>query len=406
MYPDWPEEGVPLLPLPRCIGPTLKPFDFQGPQEIEFLEYLGEGLHAHVVKVKIHGQIYALKLFRFCFDDDWNGYASDPKDLEEMTRLSSFSEPFNAECRAFGRLQEAGRTELAVQCFGYVLLDEKHERALHSQLRGYNDTEIKFNGNADVCSQFEFPYCRGRFVHTTKSGKPPPIRGILKEFGQGNEDLRKRNARKILQDVIKMQQLGMVQLDVAHRQLINGKHADFSSTITTPHYRLNLELNIKLTPQLRVALEFEAFQLSISDYWEFDDMIYEWNDEHEDPKDHLFVYAFSRKWGSRGEPRYNLRSTPERDRVYTYVDPRTYNWKYYVAKQRPPGEIQGGEKPRQKLDAKPPKWWLFDTRSAVAAKMRRSTQWSTSIHWVCENRRFVPVIGKGSTVSRFYGPPA
>lgn len=65
MYPDWPETAADLVPLPLCPGPKLAAFDFQGPQDIEFLEYLGEGLHAHVLKVKIKGQEYALKLVRF-----------------------------------------------------------------------------------------------------------------------------------------------------------------------------------------------------------------------------------------------------------------------------------------------------------------------------------------------------
>lgn len=68
MYPDWPRSDADLVPLPKCDGPKLKPFNFQGPQKIEFLEYLGEGTHAHVVKVKILGQIYALKLVG---EDPW-----------------------------------------------------------------------------------------------------------------------------------------------------------------------------------------------------------------------------------------------------------------------------------------------------------------------------------------------
>ena len=42
MYPDWPRSGKDLVPLPLCDGPKLKAFDFQGPQNIEFLEYIGE----------------------------------------------------------------------------------------------------------------------------------------------------------------------------------------------------------------------------------------------------------------------------------------------------------------------------------------------------------------------------
>lgn len=64
MYPDWPESAADLVPLPHCEGPKLKPFDFQGPQKIEFLEYIGEGSHSHVFKVQILGGIYALKLVR------------------------------------------------------------------------------------------------------------------------------------------------------------------------------------------------------------------------------------------------------------------------------------------------------------------------------------------------------
>lgn len=65
MYPDWPESDDDLVPLPECPGPKLKPFDFQGPQKIEFLEVVGEGLHAMVIKVKILKKVYALKVVSF-----------------------------------------------------------------------------------------------------------------------------------------------------------------------------------------------------------------------------------------------------------------------------------------------------------------------------------------------------
>lgn len=64
MYPDWPRSDADLVPLPRCEGPKLQPFDFGGPQAMEFLDYVGEGSHAHVFKVAIRGEIYALKLVR------------------------------------------------------------------------------------------------------------------------------------------------------------------------------------------------------------------------------------------------------------------------------------------------------------------------------------------------------
>lgn len=62
MYPDHPDSPSDLVPLPRCDGPKLEPFDFKGPREIKFLKYLGRGLYAHVFKVMIRGKLYALKL--------------------------------------------------------------------------------------------------------------------------------------------------------------------------------------------------------------------------------------------------------------------------------------------------------------------------------------------------------
>lgn len=61
MFPDWPQSAADLVPLPLCEGPKLQLFEMHGDQEIEFLEYLGDGLHEHVFKVKIR-QIYSLKL--------------------------------------------------------------------------------------------------------------------------------------------------------------------------------------------------------------------------------------------------------------------------------------------------------------------------------------------------------
>lgn len=65
MYPDWPRSVEDLVPLPQCEGPKLPAFDFKGPQEIKFLDLLGEGQHSYVFKVDILGCEYALKLVRY-----------------------------------------------------------------------------------------------------------------------------------------------------------------------------------------------------------------------------------------------------------------------------------------------------------------------------------------------------
>lgn len=62
IFPDWPVCLDDLVPLPMIDGPKLKPFDFGGPQQIEFVKYIASGLHGHVVQARIHGQDYAIKL--------------------------------------------------------------------------------------------------------------------------------------------------------------------------------------------------------------------------------------------------------------------------------------------------------------------------------------------------------
>ncbi|KAG5952846.1 hypothetical protein E4U53_007778 [Claviceps sorghi] len=278
MYPDWPQSPADLVPLPQCDGPKLKPFPFQGPQSIQFLDYIGGGLHAHVFKVMILGQIYALKLFRFAFGIDWDVptfQASD--DREAMNTFYNYSEPFNCECRAYGRLQEAGHDELAVQCFGYILLDEKHEQIMMDQFSHLD--ELEFDGDAQTGAGYDL-----RSFFLCKDGRVPPIRGIVKEFGQSPEELdtfRTQDARKILRDIIQLHQLGIINIDVAIRQIINGKICDFSTAVTVPHFMTTTELNPRLTPEWISAMEFEVFQFTICDLWEFDDMVFSWNLEHE-----------------------------------------------------------------------------------------------------------------------------
>ncbi|KAG5979181.1 hypothetical protein E4U55_005472 [Claviceps digitariae] len=267
MYPDWPRSDADLVPLPLCEGPKLKPFPFQGPQEIEFIDYIGEGSHAHVFKVRIYEQIYALKLFRFIYANDWHGPANEfQHDREVMSAFYNYSEPFSCECRAFARLQETGHRELALQCYGYLLLDEKHEQVMMNQFKN-----LEFNGTIDNSGRDDI-----RSFFLGRDNRPPPIRGIVKEFGLSNEalgTLRTREARKILRDMIQLQQLGIINIDVATRQIMSGKLCDFSTAITLPHYMTSPELNPQLTPEWKLAIEYETFIFALHDYWQFDEMV-------------------------------------------------------------------------------------------------------------------------------------
>ncbi|EPE07863.1 hypothetical protein F503_00585 [Ophiostoma piceae UAMH 11346] len=385
MYPDWPETPADLIPLPLCDGPKLAAFDFKGPQQIEFLEYLGEGLHAHVVKVRIQGQEYALKLFRFVYDHDWYGPGQLDKneDRGKLTLFAQYSEPFSSECRAFGRLLEAGHPDLATACYGYVLLDEAHERALADRFA------LEFDGNIDLAGVWNM---RGRYLGE-RSGKPPPIRGILKALGtpgpiEDPPNLTVPSARRILRDTIKFHQLGIICLDVRRDQLIDGKLCDFSTAITVPHFLTNPDLNPQLTDRQKARMLRETFILTIGDYWDYEDVLVE---ALENPRQTSKLYKVPVfPGGIRGiftgeprlapDPRYQLRSTSAHpDSVYTLVDPRRYNGKGQITTTGT--NLKTKSRPqRQRIPLSPrPKRWYFDCSPEEATKLNATRQVHTTL---------------------------
>ncbi|KAI5925861.1 kinetochore Sim4 complex subunit FTA2-domain-containing protein [Camillea tinctor] len=329
MYPDWPECAADLVPLPQWLGPKLGPFDFQGPQKIEFLEFLGEGLHAMVFKVRILGQVYALKVFRWMYDYYWLGSGDfiNRENPEGLSAVYNCSDPFNNECRAFGRLQEAGCEELAVRCFGYVLLDEEHERAMMTK---FNYNKFSFNGTSDDAGFFDEEQ---RLVYPVKNGRPPPFRCIVKAFGKHinvfkGDVLRQGAARQVFQSIIKLQKLGIIGSDTRIEQLIDDKLCDFSMAITLPHPSTNPELNPHLSPEMIHAMEKATFAHCVTDYLQFDTMIREWNMDYGRERGRLSIEAFPGRRGCcRIKTRYNLRGgTAAEGPIYTLVDPRRYHW--------------------------------------------------------------------------------
>lgn len=353
--------------------------------------------------------------FRFISDDEWMTYGRDDLNAqnndEAMTGICNYSEPFNCECRAFGRLQEAGWEALAVKCYGYVLLDEEHERALTEQCGRLGVQEIEFTSTLSSSG-----FWRSRFPG--KDGRAPPIRGIVKEFGVTNEPLRVKHVRKLLRDVIRFQQLGVVNIDAAHRQLANGKISDLSTAFTVPHFLLNPELNPHITPNWIPAMEFEAFQFTMYDYWHIDEMVAEWNwdvDEGEVVGKKFAFFVFSHQGRAYKEgyrAKYNLRNTRARTHVYSLVDPRQYDWKNSAAgpgtpaTKAPEGKTPGQttnasinraheeviSKPRRRrLQAKPPRWYLdLDPDSWKAKHLTEVGSFSTSISWEYRDGHIFP----------------
>lgn len=255
-----------------------------------------------------------------------------------MSAVYNYMEPFSAECRAFGRLHESDHQELAVKCFGYVLLDEEHERAMMAQC---NLNYWSFNGDIDFAGAVDEDMdMRRRFLG--KSGRPPPIRCIVKAFGpvikfDEEQRFQERTARQLLRDIVKLQKLGIMQIDVAVRQLVDGRFSDFSTAVTMPHFMTSPELNPNLTPPMIEQLNQSTFASCVNDYLDFDSMVHEWNEDYGEDKGHMSIQAYPGGRGILQSLRYNLRPRGKGTKkpLYTFVNPRDYGWSNALAEQGP-----------------------------------------------------------------------
>ncbi|KAL9563458.1 hypothetical protein ACKAV7_012538 [Fusarium commune] len=324
--------------------------------------------------------------FRFPSDESWVSPA-DKDSWDNLNALSAFypySEPFSCECRAFGRLQEAGHEELAVKCFGCVLLDDAHENAmrnkfahLHAQkpsstYDGYHDdNEDEYYNDPNLRDM------RSRF--RCSDGSLPPLRGIVKEFGE-SKDLDHKGAKRLLRDIKYVQQLGITDLDLAYRQIIKGKLFDFSTSITIPHFASNPEWNPHLTQRWKSKIEFELFATCYKDFRDSDITIHEWNEDHKDKQ--VNVRALPEGYPPE---RRRLRNSSARQHLYTHVDPR--NYRRYI----PYTNRQGRIVRREGALGRKPSLWYIECSAAAVRRLKESREIDAGLHWQYQNGHIAPL---------------
>ncbi len=250
----------------------------------------------------------------------------------------------------------------------------------------YNTLRLKyifldFDGTPDSNSDI-----RSHFLG--HDGRKAPIRGIVKAFGTTDDTLRAKDARRILRDMISLQQLGIINLDPQYWQFVSDKFCDFSSALTTPHFMMNPELSPFIAPEWIPRMEFDTFRVSVHDFWTFDGMVERWNTDN--PKDKISVSAFPGDNGCRS--RYNLRSTPAGECVYSFVDPRRYDWRpsATVKANRGAQGLSRGiiSKPRRQLVSRPSRW-IYSCGPRWAEEFMRCRS-ASQVVWEYKNGRISP----------------
>lgn len=216
-----------------------------------------------------------------------------------------YYDPFNCECRAYGRLAQEGRLDLAIPAHGYLLLTPQQEAEVTPMITNgleYKPDDEEPLGTLDGEKQW------GRW----EEHRGQPIRAIVKEFVEDNNleeafNTGRISASTMWRDLEDLHALGILVRDIHFDNYIGGKLIDFSRAWTMYHPGLDRIHHDNLT-RFRMD-DTHDLLVMLQDWWvatpavkelEIPDSLYECdagrNDYGTDPR----VYDWLR-WEDDGE---------------------------------------------------------------------------------------------------------
>lgn len=152
----------------------------------------------------------------------WEPLFDDDPPLEE---ISYHTDPFFAECRAYGRIHEGIKkskrnAQIAVTCHGFLLLTADDEQELYDRgvKLGLDDIDVSFQQRLEGG-------CR--------------VRAIIKELAVGSSGVNKKSAASVLNNIKAMNRLKIYNKDIRSANYINGQIVDFGTSWTEPHCLLD-----------------------------------------------------------------------------------------------------------------------------------------------------------------------
>lgn len=190
-----------------CEEPKLDPFDLEDKElRIKWGKLLCEGLHGCVCEVVINGHAYALKMFKFAnLHDIW------PRDMLHPVpkqTIVDHGDTFFCECRAYGRLKQHQREDVAVRCHGYLLIHHLPPETSH----------------------LDFSHLQSR--------EQLPIRCLVKDLVRDAVHFLPSVTLRMMRDLKTLGRLGILVYDIKADAYLNGKISDLSQAHIVPHFRL------------------------------------------------------------------------------------------------------------------------------------------------------------------------
>lgn len=165
--------------------------------------------------------------------------------------MAQHTDPFFAECRAYGRIQEGHgdsrlKKAISVPCHGYLLL-EKQDRDI------LEDYGLNFSTAYDIYIDD---------LNPSQEAGQQPIRAIVKDFDASGPGISQTNIKTTLQNIRKLNGLQIYTKDIHIDNFIDGKFVDFGAAWTEPHCYINDTLDAQ-----------EACDAKYSDLVMFDEMV-------------------------------------------------------------------------------------------------------------------------------------
>ncbi|KAI1277415.1 kinetochore Sim4 complex subunit FTA2-domain-containing protein [Xylaria sp. FL0933] len=221
----------PAALLPPCPGPKLHPFQ---PQDASIKwgarldkDETHDGSQGFVFQAEIASRPYAIKVFKFYNPASesyyWEHYLGKSCPLKTVL---FYTDPFYAECRAYGRIKEAQekqqfRTKIATRCHGYLLLTPEDMNLLERR------------EGIDLCTDVIDKNLQRAL------GGDVRARAIVKDLEIGNTGLSKSNIQQAWRNVSLLNSLGIYNRDVRADNFMNCRIVDFGSSWTEPHLLLD-----------------------------------------------------------------------------------------------------------------------------------------------------------------------
>ena len=159
------------------------------------------------------------KKFKFYDDEeDRAGLIGSENEYVSDGLLRNHSDPFYAECRAYGRLIEHKRNgRYAVRCHGFMKIAAQREEELAREFKVESWDRPDEEYDKDASSR-------------------QPFRAVVKDLVSTRVPFTERFVKKALSDLKNIRKLGIYPIDITARNYVGGLLVDFSIALTSPHY--------------------------------------------------------------------------------------------------------------------------------------------------------------------------